>query len=339
MMKKQNFILKMTYLLALFATTDLSAQVYPQALLKLDNLFTHHVIVAEKATHRIHLYENDNGLPKLISTYKMATGRKAGNKLFQGDFKTPEGVYQLIDFIPHETLLKKYGKDGEIYGVGSFVMNYPNPIDRKEGKTGGGIWLHSTNDETRIEKGLDSRGCVVMANDHLIEISKYIEIDKTLMIVVDNLYFLDKTAWNKERKKISDLVNNWLTAWKEEDITQYLSYYHSKQFSDPNRGNFKNFSQYKKAVFKNPGKPSITIGDFSILSNGRYAVVTLDQKYVSNKINDLGKKTLYLMHDNFYNWKIVSEVWSKLQVDIDHVAFTPSLRFFKSEHQEKTAEN
>ncbi len=49
-------------------------------------------------------------------------------------------------------------------------MNYPNPIDQRLKKTGGGIWLHSTNDETRIEKGLDSRGCVVAANNDLKEI-------------------------------------------------------------------------------------------------------------------------------------------------------------------------
>ena len=68
-------------------------------------------------------------------------------------------------------------------------MNYPNIIDKRSGKTGGGIWLHSTNDETRIEKGLDSRGCIVTTNKELIEISNFIELNKTPIIVVENINF------------------------------------------------------------------------------------------------------------------------------------------------------
>ena len=47
-----------------------------------------------------------------------------------------------------------------------------------------GIWLHSTNDETRIDKGLDSRGCVVAANNDLKEIAQFVELDKTNIVIV-----------------------------------------------------------------------------------------------------------------------------------------------------------
>ena len=123
----------------------------------LDDFFSHHILIAEKSTHQLHLFRNKGSYPEHIKTYQMATGKKAGNKFFQGDHKTPEGVYQFTNFLTHEDLIKRHGKAGEIYGVGAFVMNYPNPIDQRLQKTGGGIWLHSTNDETRIEKGLDSR--------------------------------------------------------------------------------------------------------------------------------------------------------------------------------------
>ena len=154
-------------------STALFADYRPSSLLLLDDYFSHHIIIAEKSTHTLHLYRNDKGTPVHLKSYKMATGKKPGDKIFQGDHRTPEGIYFITDFIPRQELLDRYGKEGEIYGVGAFVTNYPNPIDHLEKKTGSGIWLHSTNDETRIEKGLDSRGCVVTANQHLIDISSY----------------------------------------------------------------------------------------------------------------------------------------------------------------------
>ncbi len=308
----------------------------PAPLLLLDNFFLHHVIIAEKSSHQLHLFENDGSYPKHIKSFQMATGKKMGNKTFQGDYRTPEGVYFFTDFIPRDKLLERYGKDGVIYGAGAFVMDYPNPIDSRAGKSGSGIWLHSTNDETRIEKGLDSRGCLVTANDDLKAISQYIELNRTAVVVVHDLHFLKESSWNLARKQIIDALNEWVSAWQQEDLEKYMSFYHPTEFKD-SRGNFKQFKEYKKAVFMKSGKPQIVISDVSILWPDNYVMVTLKQYYKSESINDTGKKTLYLKRDEFYDWKIVSENWSKIpqeenQNEVPHnsnLAFRPSMRFFK----------
>jgi hypothetical protein len=101
------------------------------------------------------------------------------------------------------------------------------------------------------------------------------------------------------------------------------------EFKDP-KGNYAKYKAYKKAVFSNPGKPKIELDNLSILQSKSYAVVTFTQKYQSNTINDAGKKLLYLKQDESYNWKIVSEVFSKNGIEgNDKVAFEPSMRFFK----------
>src|SRR5690606_14603542 len=97
-------------------------ELMPAPLMLLDDVFSHHVLVAEKSTHQLHLFQNDGGKPKLIRSFQMATGKKSGDKIFQGDHRTPEGVYQLTEFLTHEDLIKRHGKAGEIYGVGAFVM-------------------------------------------------------------------------------------------------------------------------------------------------------------------------------------------------------------------------
>lgn len=315
----------------LFASEDLK----PSVILKTDNYLTHHVIVAEKSTHKLYLFENDQGNSKLVKTYQMATGKKAGDKYFQGDHRTPEGIYEFSDFLTHEDLINRHGEEGKIYGVGAFVMNYPNPMDERKSKTGSGIWLHSTNDETRIEKGLDSRGCIVTANKHLIDIARYIELNKTAIVVVHEMSYLNKDAWILKYNNINDTVQGWRDAWANEDLNKYISYYHPQEFRDDNRGGINGFKAYKRAVFNNPGAPEIRMENISILQAGDYALVTFVQEYKSNTIEDTGKKKLYLKQDEFYNWKIVGEYWTKNGIDEEKtpeaaISFQPSMRFFKS---------
>ncbi len=326
-----------TLLLSLSWSIMASDNFIPAPLLTMDQFFAHHVIVAEKSTHKLYLFGYEKNEPKLLREYQMATGKKAGDKVFQGDHRTPEGVYYLTDFLTHQDLLSRHGKQGEIYGVGAFVLNYPNPIDTQLGKTGGGIWLHSTNDETRIEKGLDSRGCIVTANSDLIDIARYIELNRTPIIVVHELKYLDKERWENKKNTLLSTIENWVKAWATEDLESYIKSYHP-EFHDPNKGGLQAFRTYKKAVFAQPGTPEVKISDLSILQGGEYVMATFKQEYKSQTIQDVGRKTLYLKQDEYYNWRIVSEKWSKHGIaseDADEEAanqvasFTPSQRFFE----------
>lgn len=306
-----------------------NAKLYPAPLLSLDNFYSHHVLVAEKATHQLYLFKNSDGKPELVKTYQVVTGKKTGDKGVEGDSRTPEGVYNFTEFMTNKQLLQKAGAQGVIYGAGAFVTDYPNPVDRYSGKGGSGIWLHSTNDETRLDKGLDSKGCVVTANNDLIDVSKYLELNKTPIVIVQDLVYLNEKTFEAQRNQIKKSVDGWLEAWREKNIDAYMSYYSPAEFRD-SKGNWAKYKAYKKAVFSNPGKPKIELDNISILQSKNYAVVTFTQKYQSNTINDAGKKLLYLKQDDAYNWKIVSENFNKLGFEgNDKIAFEPSMRFFK----------
>lgn len=299
----------------------------PSNILMMDQKFAHHVILVEKSSHKVFLYENAQSYPKLIKTFSTATGKFKGNKSVEGDHKTPEGIYIMNDFLSREELLRRSGKYAEIYGSGAFPMNYPNLMDARHGKTGGGIWLHSTDNDQRISKGLDSRGCVVMQNQDLRDISQYIELNHTPIIVVQDIYFLSKYTWDRNRKELSDFVEGWFKAWQNKDFDKYISSYDQQQFFDKSKGNYSAYKNYKKAVFARSDKPTINFEFISILATDQYAVVHLQQDYQSAVINDIGKKTLYLKKDANYDWKIIGELWEK--VEGEHIAFTPSKRFFK----------
>ncbi len=325
----------LTLFILAFMSFTLMAQtptkLFPSSLLLMDNFFSHHVLVAEKSTHLLHLFKNTDGYPELVKSYQIATGKSSGDKEAEGDFKTPEGVYNFVNFLNNKELLAQSGPQGVIYGAGAFVMDYPNPIDKILKKSGSGIWLHSTNDETRIEKGLDSRGCVVTANNELIELSKYLELNKTPMIIVHDLVYLNEKTFETQKNDLKKVLDDWLTAWRKKDIESYISFYHPLEFTD-SKGKYAQYKAYKKAVFSNPGQPKIDLDFVSIMQAKNYAVITFTQKYQSNTINDTGRKLLYLRQDSSYHWKIVNEVWTKNGLEnIDKLAFEPSLRFFKED--------
>jgi murein L,D-transpeptidase YafK len=301
----------------------------PSPILMLDNFYTHHVLVAEKSTHLLYLFKNVAGVPELVKSIPIATGKKTGDKTLEGDFKTPEGIFHFTSFMTNKQLIEKSGSQGVIYGAGAFITDFPNPVDARKGKTGSGIWLHSTNDETRIDKGLDSKGCVVTANNDLIDLAKYIELYKTPLVIVQDLVYLNEKTHMALKNAVRQSLENWLNAWRNKDIENYMTFYHTQEFMDP-KGNYAKYKAYKKAVFSMPGKNKIELDNIAILQSKDYAIVTFTQKYQSNVVNDTGRKILYLKQDSSYNWKIVNEVWSKNGLEgNDQMAFTPSMRFFK----------
>lgn len=327
---------KLLFLLT-FLTVSLQSfgagQFFSESVLQLDNRFSHHTLVVEKSTHTLFLYKNNSsGNPQLVKTYSVATGKITGDKAVQGDKKTPEGVYTFQKFHSSQELIHKYGDYGKIYGAGAFTTNYPNIIDRRKGKTGGGIWLHSTDDDKRVSKGLDSKGCVVAMDSDLKEISQYLDLANTPVVIVQNHRFLAKKAWKTKKTAIMNTINTWMTSWQNKDFKSYINSYSKKEFNSP-RGKFKAYKAYKRAVFARTDKPEIKFKHLSVLSAGDYIVATMEQTYFSAIIKDTGKKVLYLKQNDRYKWEIVYEGWTRIDKN-NEVAFTPMMRFFNNQKQD-----
>jgi murein L,D-transpeptidase YafK len=301
----------------------------PSALLKLDQTFSHHVLLVEKSSHQLHLYENSDSYPKLLASFPIASGKVPGDKIKDGDKKTPEGIYRFKKFYNSTDLINKYGDYGKIYGIGAFTSNYPNFIDRMNQKTGGGIWLHATDDETRIAKGLDSRGCVVLKNSNLRKISEFIDLNfQTPIIIQENIEYWDKQTWKTQRKKLLSFVNSWKQSWQNLNLNQYMSHYSSKLFKDRRGRGYHSWKDHKKSVFARTRNARVQLNNITILFHKDYAEVRMVQRFQSNLMDDSGKKTLILKQDPTYQWKIVHEYFGRMQNQPREFAFTPSPRYF-----------
>ena len=100
-----------------------------------------HVIVVDTNLSRLYLFENHDGVPKLIRDYYVSYGRGGVDKRKRGDLKTPLGVYFTTGRLTDEQLPPRYGS-------GALPINYPNAWDQRLGHTGSGIWVHGSPKDT-----------------------------------------------------------------------------------------------------------------------------------------------------------------------------------------------
>lgn len=133
----------------------------------------HRLVVVDKKLQRtlVFMYVGDL---VLVDEYPCGTGERQGDKAKAGDERTPEGVY----FITHRYLDNKV----TIFGDRALHLDYPNAIDRTEGRNGDGIYIHGTNKKL---KPRSSNGCITLANGDLGRIGPVIRDQSTPVLIVN----------------------------------------------------------------------------------------------------------------------------------------------------------
>jgi len=138
---------------------------------KIDNVEKIDKIIVEKANHRMFVYANG----QLIKKYKISIGRNPkGDKKYEGDNKTPEGLY----FIDDKNENSDYHKN--------LSISYPNEQDiveaKKIGKSPGGqIKIHGIRNGLGLIGKLHlifdwTAGCIAVTNKEIDELFEIIPI-------------------------------------------------------------------------------------------------------------------------------------------------------------------
>ena len=176
----------------------------------------HYVILVEKASQQLFVYEFA-GEYNLVTTFNCATGESHGDKQVSGDQKTPEGVYFFTRAVGERYLTATYG-------ARAFPMNYPNLFDRKMNKGGNNIWVHGTNEELKEHS---TNGCIVLANGDVVALEKYIKLWDTPIIVEKELKYEERDNLLHLGQLLLDQVESWSQAWSTKDLDRYFSFYAS----------------------------------------------------------------------------------------------------------------
>ncbi len=256
------------------------------------------VVDTEKA--RLYLYENHNGQPRFVADYYISHGKAGGDKLREGDKRTPIGVY-------HVTASLSRNKLGDFYGSGAFPISYPNEWDKRQGRNGHGIWLHGTPSDTFSRPPRASDGCVVLANQDLDALAKLLQIGTTPVIISKNIEWLSLDDLQAERSALQKSIADWRTDWESLDTEKYLRHY-SKRFFSGNQ-NFEQWAAQKRQV--NSGKQWIKVAtnNVSMFRNPgaeEMVVVEFEQDYRSSNLSNVMKKRQYWVKEDGA-WKIIYE--------------------------------
>ncbi|MEX2353869.1 MAG: L,D-transpeptidase family protein [Gammaproteobacteria bacterium] len=271
----------------------------PSSLVQL-NESQQHAVVVDLRTSRLYVYKNRDGVPELIHDLYISIGKNGIGKDVEGDQKTPVGVYFVTGFIDPEKL-------PDLYGSGAFPIDYPNPWDRRNGRTGYGIWLHGTPSNTFSRPPLDSDGCVVLSNSELEMIAPYLRED-TPFILTEDIEWLDQTEWQSRQSDYALLVDQWRNDWESRNPELYLDHY-SPQYSGLGM-DYEAWVEYKRRV--NPSKDYIKVGIseksiFQYPGEENMVIVTFRQEYRSDNLLRNTVKRQYWRMEQDGRWRIVYE--------------------------------
>jgi murein L,D-transpeptidase YafK len=134
-------------------------------------------IVILKQKHEMAVYHHS----KLLKTYKVALGIPQGAKQFQGDRRTPEGVYT----IDNKNLYSAYHK--------SMHISYPSAKDRKlalacHKDPGGNIMIHGLPNGQGYIGAMHTlkdwtAGCIAVTDEEVDELFAHVGVGTTVNIL------------------------------------------------------------------------------------------------------------------------------------------------------------
>lgn len=241
-----------------------------------------HFVVVDKTAPMLSLY--DSSFNKIIST-SARVGEIMGDKMVEGDLKTPLGVYNFLRRIQH--------LDPE-YGPLAITTNYPNFFDKMHGKTGHGIWIHGLPEKDPFK--IQTEGCIALENDLLLQFDALLNHKKALLITNEKDIM---TTDLDELATILSFVHRWKLAWKYDDFANYIDAY-DEDFKWHNGMDKERFSKHKKRIFDIASHKQIIHTDFEItpyptqLYAERIFQVKMHQDYSASNHSARGPKILFI---------------------------------------------
>jgi murein L,D-transpeptidase YafK len=277
--------------------------VVPAGLIQLpasSKYYSSYAFVVDKKHRTLSVWQQTGLGLKEVACYPADLGKNAGDKRGAGDAKTPEGIYFL------QTKLDGPGLDFSKYGKRAFTTDYPNFFDRNEGKTGSGIWLHAVPDNVALTRG--SSGCVVVRNDVILDLTQYVRLGRTPLLIQESTELLDAKDINKRTTDLSQWLENWRVAWETKNLDAYMAAY-GDDFRSMKMDKAK-WRKYKAGLFDQYKQIQVRLSKPAILADRDRVVVRFLQEYTSDQHADFGEKALFLKHDANGSYHIVGEQWT-----------------------------
>ncbi|MFN2436934.1 MAG: murein L,D-transpeptidase family protein [Desulfotignum sp.] len=257
-----------------------------------------HAVLVEKQTQRLYIYGADpvtGGVTRVVDT-ACSTGEVPGPKQLEGDKKTPEGIYFIIDEHLEKDLTPTYGPR-------AFPTDYPHLLDRRQGKTGYAIWIHGTD---KPLKPMDTNGCVALENADVRRLSGYVTLHVTPVIIEETIQYADPETIAKQEIEVTRFVAGWLrthlTGTGREFDAMYLP------GSLPDSRNWEIW-EYHRRLAAQAGEPfRIQISQMGIYHYQGMFVAAMDFELIQGQAHHLmGRRRLFIQPDDLGRFRIAGD--------------------------------
>ena len=262
-----------------------------------------YLFYVDAGSSRLYLYENIDGKLSYKDDFYVSIGKNGFGKQYEGDKKTPVGVYFTGKKI-RESL-------SDFYGEAAYPLSYPNEIDIKNKRNGSGIWLHGTPKTTYNRAPLAGDGCIVLSNPDLIKLSSVLDNNKIPIIIsFQSLKDLESSNKNLAERKLSliNAIERWREKWEDQDTESYLKFYSKNFFSQ--KDNYDSWAERKRIIQAQKQKVFVGLSEISFFDypNTENEMVLVDfiQDYKSPTINNKMNKRQYWINEN-NEWRIMYE--------------------------------
>lgn len=257
------------------------------------------LIAVDKSRQQLSLFERRSPL-KLARLFTCTTGQAVGDKEREGDLKTPEGVYFVVQRIGSGLEYLKYGTE-------AYTLNYPNPVDRLRKKTGYGIWIHGRGEPLTP---LQTQGCVAMNNEDLAAIGGVLAPGTPVTLAES---FSQSQEKNSREAATASLLEKksqaWAKAWGQRS-TSLFDFYDKQAYSIAQGESFSRFQAQKERLFKQLPWINNSIRDIRVLQGPGYWVTWFYQDYKAPNLSTSGIRRLYWVPDGKGDFKIVGMEWA-----------------------------
>lgn len=261
-------------------------------------------LAVDKASQTFYVLERRSPLRKLHEL-PCATGQVAGDKLREGDLRTPEGVY----FIERKL---SGGLDYQLYGDIAYTLNFPNPVDRIKGKTGYGIWIHGRG--TRIVP-METRGCVALNTSDLHELGTTLARGTPVVIAHNISWPPSEQAHSADASALTAMVREWAKTWQNRSDT-FFSFYDPEKYSRSGSEPFQRFRTNKERLFARLPWIQVVIQDITAIPGPDYWVTSFEQVYRAPGTTSTVRKRLYWQKDSKGVWRIVGQEYGEPSPDL-----------------------
>jgi len=293
-------------ILSALALSTLSAQTHPSYIINVSGGESENFIYVEKSSQTLFVQRSFGPVTtRTLKSFKMTTGRVKGDKMLEGDMKTPEGIYYVQYEIPGGKLEPKYGPL-------AMVLDYPNPVDKLLKKTGSNIWIHGRDEEIR---DLMTEGCISLDNRSTLQLEEFITHRVTPVIIADSLGKISGSERDKQSRYWASKLEDWRKNWAAGDVQRYLKHY-SDSFVDEKGRDKLQFRLYKEVLAQRYEWVHIQLDDIVAYVHPREVHLHFQQEYESPVFRGTGRKVLVLVFDDSGedgDWVILRESYRETE--------------------------